>query len=179
MEEIKKLNIKAKELFSGIKNKKSAFAVSLGVLGMILILLSEIVSDNRTIGEKTESVVANNFLECETELEKRLEEAVSQINGAGKTDITITFDSSKEFFYAKNSSENKNDSETESKLEFVIIEGENGEEPIVLKTSEAKIRGVLIVCEGGENPLVREKIIEGICALLDITSNKVSVAKMA
>ena len=53
------------------------------------------------------------------------------------------------------------------------------EEPLVLKTKEAKIRGVLVVCEGGENPLVCEKVLEAVCALLDIPSNKVSVAKMA
>ena len=49
---------------------------------------------------KTPSDLPSGF---ELELEKRLEEAVSQISGAGKTDITITLDSSKEFFYAKNS----------------------------------------------------------------------------
>ena len=59
------------------------------------------------------------------------------------------------------------------------MEGAEGEEPIVLKTDEAKIRGVLVVCEGGDDPFVCEKILEAICALLDVPSNKVSVAKMA
>ncbi len=179
MEKIKIINKKAKEIFSGLKNKKAVFAIVLGVLGIILILLSEIVPKNEEKSEEPEKIFPENFSESETELEKRLEEAVSRINGAGKTDITITFDSSKEFIYAKNSTENIGNNETESESEFVIIEGKNGEEPLVLKTAEAKIRGVLVVCEGGENPLVREKILEAVCALLDIPSNKVSVAKMA
>ena len=179
MEEIKILNKKTKDFISGLKNKKAVFAVVLGVLGIFLIFLSEIIPEKDKNIENTENAFSGNFSECETELEKRLEEAVSKINGAGKTDITITIDSSKEFFYAKNSSENTGDFESESESEFVIIEGKNGEEPLVLKTSEAKIRGVLVICEGGENPLVREKILEAVCALLDIPSNKVSVAKMA
>ena len=72
MEEIKKFNIKAKELFSGIKNKKSAFAVSLGVLGMILILLSEIVSNNRTIGEKQNQLLRIIFGNVKQNLKKGL-----------------------------------------------------------------------------------------------------------
>ena len=176
MSEIKSFVSKFKDIFSVIKNKKNVLIVSLGFIGIFLIFISEIVPEREKEIVKTPSDLPSGF---ELELEKRLEEAVSQISGAGKTDITITLDSSKEYFYAKNSSENIDDSETEKESELVILEGAEGEEPIVLKTDEAKIRGVLVVSEGGNDPLVCEKILEAICALLDIPSNKVSVAKMA
>ena len=176
MSEIKSFVSKFKDMFSVIKNKKNVLIVLLGFIGIFLIFISEIIPEKEKEIIKTPFDLPSGF---ELELEKRLEEAVSQISGAGKTDITITLDSSKEYFYAKNSSENIDDSETEKESELVILEGAEGEEPIVLKTDEAKIRGVLVVCEGGNDPLVCEKILEAICALLDIPSNKVSVAKMA
>ena len=176
MSEIKSFVSKFKDMFSVIKNKKNVLIVSLSFIGIFLIFISEIVPEREKEIIKTPSDFPSGF---ELELEKRLEEAVCQISGAGKTDITITLDSSKEYFYAKNSSENTGASETEKESELVILEGAEGEEPIVLKTDEAKIRGVLVVCEGGNDPLVCEKILEAICALLDIPSNKVSVAKMA
>ena len=176
MNEIKSFVSKFKDMFSAVKNKKNVLIVSLGFIGIFLIFISEIVPEREKEIVKTPLDFPSGF---ELELEKRLEEAVCQISGAGKTDITITLDSSKEYFYAKNSSENIDDSETEKESELVILEGAEGEEPIVLKTDEAKIRGVLVVCEGGNDPLVCEKILEAICALLDIPSNKVSVAKMA
>ena len=176
MSEIKSFVSKFKDMFSVIKNKKNVLIVLLGFIGIFLIFISEIIPEKEKEIIKTPSDLPSGF---ELELEKRLEEAVSQISGAGKTDITITLDSSKEYFYAKNSSENTGDSETEKESELVILESAEGEEPIVLKTDEAKIRGVLVVCEGGNDPLVCEKILEAICALLDIPSNKVSVAKMA
>lgn len=176
MSEIKSFVSKFKDMFSVIKNKKNVLIVSLGFIGIFLIFISEIIPEKEKEIIKIPFDLPSGF---ELELEKRLEEAVSQISGAGKTDITITLDSSKEYFYAKNSSENIDDSETEKESELVILEGAEGEEPIVLKTDEAKIRGVLVVCEGGNDPLVCEKILEAICALLDIPSNKVSVAKMA
>ena len=176
MSEIKSFVSKFKDMFSDIKNKKNVLIVLLGFIGIFLIFISEIIPEKEKEIIKTPSDLPSGF---ELELEKRLEEAVSQISGAGKTDITITLDSSKEYFYAKNSSENTDASETEKESELVILESAEGEEPIVLKTDEAKIRGVLVVCEGGNDPLVCEKILEAICALLDIPSNKVSVAKMA
>ena len=93
--------------------------------------------------------------------------------------IVILWDSSKEYFYAENHSENSEETEKSIEREFVVIEGENGDEPIVLKIKESKIRGVLVICEGGDNPVIKEKIIEAVCALLDVSSNSVSVAKMA
>lgn len=179
MEEIKKIDSKIKEWLSEIKNKKTLWIVLLGICGIALICLSELFPKDTAEIHKTEENFRLDFSERETELENRLEEAVSKINGAGETDITVTYESTKEFFYAKNSSETNGDTETESEFEFVIIDGANGEEPIFIKADEAKIRGVLVVCEGGGNALVREKIIEAICALLDIPSNKVSVAEMA
>ena len=176
MEDIKS---KVNEFISKIKNKNVVFIIILGLSGIFLIFLSEVFSEER----KMESIESQNplytFLEDAYSLESRLEEAIFKIDGAGKTDVTITFNSSKEYFYAENSSENKGDRETETETEFVILKSDNGEEPIILKTNEARVRGVLVVCEGGNNPFVCEKILEAVCALLDISSNKVSVAKMA
>ena len=135
MSEIKSFVIKFKDMFSVIKNKKNVLIVLLGFIGIFLIFISEIIPEKEKEIIKTPFDLPSGF---ELELEKRLEEAVSQISGAGKTDITITLDSSKEYFYAKNSSENIDDSETEKESELVILEGAEGEEPIVLKTDEAK-----------------------------------------
>ena len=176
MNEIKTLFKKYQDAFSRIKNKKNLIIVLLGFVGIILIFVSEIIPEKETERISEVPDISYGF---ETDLEKRLEEAIFQIKGAGKTDVTITFDSSKEYFYAENFSENKGNSETEKETEFVILDGSEGEEPIILKTEEAKVRGVLVVCEGGDDPFICEKILEAVCALLDIPSNKVSVAKMA
>ncbi len=179
MEIIKNIDSKLKELFGGKQNGKARFVLILGCVGILLIFLSELFPKNVTEYPAKENTNFYELSDSETKIEKRIEEAVSKIKGAGRTHVTITFDSSEEFFYAKNSSENVDESEKSKEYEFVIIEGKNGDEPIVLKKSEAKIRGILIVCDGGKNPLVCEKIIEAVCALLDIPSNKVSVAEMA
>ena len=62
--------------------------------------------------------------------------------------------------------------------EYVIVDGSSGEQGIVVRQSEPKIRGVAVVCEGGGNQTVKQQIIETVTALLDISSARVSVAKM-
>mgnify|MGYP006974622555 CR=1 FL=1 len=67
---------------------------------------------------------------------------------------------------------------TEIRKKYVIVDGSSGEQGIVVRQSEPKIRGVAVVCEGGGNQTVKQQIIETVTALLDISSARVSVAKM-
>lgn len=179
MEILNNLDANIKKLFKNNGKNTAKVILVFGCFGIMLIFLSEIIPTEEK-QEKAESCF-QNFENPETEekLELRLEKEISKIKGAGKTSVMLTMDSSKEYNYAINSSEERNSSQTERKNEIVIIEGENREGPLVYKINEAKIRGVLVVCEGGDNASVREKIIEALCALLDIPSNRVSVAKMA
>lgn len=169
---------KIKELF-GDKNKKAAYIIFIGSLGILLILLSDFISDTPSDKKDSSYIYPFDFNQEEEELEKKLSDIISKIKGAGNTVVMITFDSSKELFFEKNLDESKNDSENSNETELVILENENGETPVLLKAKEEKIRGVLIICEGGGNPVVKEKIMESVCALLDIPSTKVSVAEMA
>ena len=47
MDEIKNLGIKIKDNFLKIKNKKNLHVISLGILGIVLILISEILPEKK------------------------------------------------------------------------------------------------------------------------------------
>lgn len=179
MDNIKDYFEKIKTGFKNIGSKKSAFILMLGLIGILLIGLSELFPEQKNEEKVITKEKDSGFSEKEAEIEKRIEDAVSKIKGAGKTEVTVMLESSEEYFYAENSSESSGEKDIDTESEYVIIDGENGEKPLLIKTKEAEIRGVLVVCEGGENAFVKERIIEAICALLDIPSNRVSVAEMA
>ncbi len=179
MENVKNFIKKIKIFFNSKENKKLYIIFLLGCIGILLISLSEFSSSASEVSASKSAISTNPVFEPDEKLETRLEEEISKISGAGKTSVMLTFDSSKEYFYAKNSNESVDENEKNREQEFVVIEGKDGDEPIILKTAEAKVRGVLVVCEGGNNAVVREKIIEALCALLDISSNHISVAGMA
>ena len=179
MELINKLESNLKKIFNGNQKNAVSLVLIIGCIGILLILLSEFIPEKALDYEKDDVSGIYKNTDFEKELESRLENEISKIKGAGKTSVMLTVDSSREYSYAKNSSGEKDERQISEEEEIVIIDGKNGEEPVIYKINEAKIRGVLVICEGGDNAFVREKIIEAVCALLDIPSNKVSVAKMA
>lgn len=61
---------------------------------------------------------------------------------------------------------------------LIILDGENGEAPVLLKKTEPTVMGVAVVCEGGDNPRIIEKVTDTISVLCGIGSNRVSVSKM-
>ena len=83
-----------------------------------------------------------------------------------------------DFDYGENISPSGKSS-IERKDEYVIVDGSAGEGGIIVRVAEPKVRGVAVVCEGGGSELVRQQVTQAVTALLDISSARVSVAKMS
>lgn len=165
------------------QNKITGFLCLLGAVGLLLIFLSDGVFSFSSRQE--ENGWAEPFLSTEKEmkLEKRLEEILSRIDGAGQTKVMLTFSGSEQYFYLTDTVEhfmkNERETETETEKKVAVAEKKNQDEPILFQITESEVRGVTVVCEGGNSAVVREKIISAVCAVLHIPSHCVCVAKMA
>lgn len=179
MDKINELNKKIRNFLEKKQNKKLFLIILLGAVGILFISLSELVPPDSEEIEISENNYFKNSREYEEFLEKRIEDEISKISGAGETSVMLTLDSSEEFSYAQNSTEEIFENESARKSEIITVENGSYETPVIVKTTEAKIRGILVICKGGDDPFVSEKIIESLRALLDVPSNRISVAKMA
>ncbi len=114
-------------------------------------------------------------------LEKRLSQTISNISGAGKSQVFITLESSYETVYMSNAKLDEmvdlsSQSRTTSEKSLATMKnGSSIEEPVVVKHISPKISGVLIVCEGGENTNVRNNIIKAASTALDVSSSRIYV----
>ena len=82
---------KLKSVFTS--DKKLAVLCAVGVLGVVLLILSEFIPSGEKKAEKKESVTAAQSQETYAEdIEKRLTEIVSSIDGAGKTRVMVTLE---------------------------------------------------------------------------------------
>lgn len=127
----------------------------------------------------------------EQELELRLTEIVSHIDGAGRTKVMVTMDSTSEYVYAKDTSvrtdtsssqENGRVSESSgssAETSHIIIDGKSGDEPLVEKQIEPKVRGVIVLCEGADNPVVENRVTEAVKTALGISSSRICVEKIS
>lgn len=165
-------------------SKKLMLTVALLLSGMAFLLLSEVGNGGeKQLSEQVDVSVTQSAESYAETLENRLVSIISSINGAGATKVMITLESSSEDIYLHNYDYGENvdaggKNSLERKDEYVIVDGSSGEQGIVVRVAQPKVRGVAVVCEGGGSDVVREQIIEVVTALLDISSARVSVAKM-
>lgn len=138
------------------------------VLALLLIRGAEKGADNKSVKEAQQ--VAYVDVEYEKELSKKLEEIISKIEGAGKVSVMLTIDGSSTIQYAADVDK----SELDTKSKTVII---GNKEAVIRKVELPRVTGVLVVCTGGDSPIVKERVINAVSTVLNISSSKVYVTK--
>lgn len=185
MEKITEILTKFIEKVSAVTrlDKKMLIAAVLLLSGAAALVISEVDEEKNIPVSETVTEAATGTYEYIKDLEDRLTSMISAIDGAGETKVMITLESSSEEIYLHDYDYGENidpsgKNALERKDEYVIIDGDSGEEGIVVRVAEPKIRGVAVVCRGADSETVRSRIVETVTALLDISSARVSVAKM-
>lgn len=125
------------------------------------------------------------------QLEQRLRETLSQMEGVGKVRVMITLRSSQELVVEKEqpylrSSTNENDAQggnrsinqMETEENTVYRTDGNVSEPYVVKTLPPQVEGVVVVAEGAGSGTVNRTIVEMVQALFGVEAHKVKVVKM-
>ncbi len=163
------------------KDKKILILVFIGFLGVFLIAISETNIDGSVDEEKKYTQNMNSYEYCDY-LEKRVEDIVNSIEGAGEVRVMITLAETTEYVYAQNQNgtkkSNKDSENSDNKSNFVIIEKDNNDSGLLIKTFEPKIRGVAVVCDGGDNPLVQQQIYSTVSAVLNVSTARISISKL-
>lgn len=125
-------------------------------------------------------------------LEERLEEILSAVQGVGSVKVMITLSSSGEKIVEKDiplernsivendsTGGNRSTNEMYSQEETVYSTNSNGDKvPYVIKENSARVEGVSVVAEGGGDADVQKNISDVIQALFGIEAHKIKVVKM-
>ncbi|MEG0750837.1 MAG: hypothetical protein RR998_03740 [Oscillospiraceae bacterium] len=172
----------------GKKNKFIAIMLVCGIAGILLIMMSELFAgtgDSKTQAVLTDEDAYNNRFV--SELRDDLATSISNIDGAGATQVYITLERGVRYVYATSGkstddvSENKDDSfsrKSTSEQSLIIVDGGGGKAPVVLEREEPSVKGVVVICEGGDDPNIRQSVIELASTLCGVGTNRISVAKM-
>lgn len=125
------------------------------------------------------------------QLEQRLEDILSGMEGVGQVNVMITLKSSTEQIVEKEqpylrSSTTESDSQggnrlvSQTEMEENTVYKTDGSisEPYVIKTLPPKIEGVVVVAQGAGTGTVNRIIVETVQALFGVEAHKVKVVKM-
>ena len=175
-----KYDFKFEKIISFLKSDKKTLLIAIvGIIMIGVIMLSELIPNSN---EKKEHNTESPISDYCSSLETKVEEIISLIDGAGKTKVMITLSETTEYIYAKNeSNQNKSSDDSlniDTENDYVIIEQNNEDSGLLVKTIEPKIRGVAIVCEGGDNPTVQQNIYSTVSAVLNVSTARISISKL-
>lgn len=169
--------------------------------GILLCVIALPVKDDKklpvtdetvTAGLRKEEVRMDRGEEYTDDWEKRLEETLSCIEGAGKVRVLITLRETESRVVEKDKVEESSDTverDSTGGTRSVMEQKEDGKTvfapdaagqnvPYVVKTTAPVVEGVVVVAQGADNSLVKQEIIASVQVLFNLDVNKIRVVKM-
>lgn len=115
--------------------------------------------------------------------EQRLEELLSQVEGAGRVRVMLTLEAGPVTRYQtelSQSASSEGERRTESREEKTLIlnRGSAYNEAAVVTTVYPSFQGALVVAEGGGDPRVCYQLTAAVSALLQLGTDQITVVKM-
>lgn len=164
----------------------------IGFAAIFVIFASDyFVAGNTEQTSADVSVYSTNYDDYAAKLEARLTELISSVEGAGEAKVMVTLECGTEYVYAsqqKTTSALSEDSDSSGKISrdekqtgeenVILIDGDNGEEPLILKEMTPTVAGVVVVCSGADDANVKQRIVDVVTTALGTSSNRVCVTLM-
>ena len=190
---------------SKIQNNKKSDKILVNLVLMILVAVVIVLassffknssSTSATLEEmeKDKIVTENKSFQSndyETQLENKLKTTLEGIEGVGKVQLMIYFESGEESVPAVNINDSKslteeNDTEggkrntTQENNGRTVVMSNNGnaDEPLIVKTYKPTITGVCVVAEGSSEKVTELRIRQAVINLFNLPENKVNVYPM-
>ncbi len=175
------------------KNKKNGNLLFLiFLIGIVFLLIGGSLKDFTGVAEETEeSEPTLQLLESPqstsaSDLEVRLSDILSKVEGAGAVEVMVTYKSSEEKIlavdsYLEQSGSNELGKEVTSKEEIstVLVEdASRSTEPFVIAEKMPAVEGVIIVAEGGDNSIIQQGLHSAVQAVLGVEAHKITILKM-
>lgn len=165
--------VKKNELLSALRSlqnnkNRTALAVTVGVMAMLLLLLSELLPSGNTQKTAASTVRTAAVSQYQTQLEQQLEELISQLQGAGRTTVMVTLTTGEETIYAVDTQTG----DLQQQEKHVLLQDGSA---LAETTYLPQVCGVAVLCEGGGDVRVAARITELLHSLLDLPANRICV----
>lgn len=125
------------------------------------------------------------------DLEYRLQQVLSAIKGAGRTEVMITYKSGKELIPAMNTTVSNIETEeqdssggirrvsqSDTNSQLVNMTTSEGSKPLITRENQPEILGVIVVAEGAGDIQVRMELQKAVQTVLGVRSNQVDIFVM-
>ena len=128
---------------------------------------------------QTEETAAPQPQMQQDDLEKRLEEFLQHLDGAGEVKVLLTLAEGTAYEYQSDLQETTDETRKQLQSETVLAErGSGQEEPVLLRSRYPVYRGAVVLCSGADSAAVRLDVVNAVSSVTGLGSDKISVIKM-
>lgn len=147
---------------------------------VLLVLLVGVVLMCLPDGDSAEQQESAAAVSAEGEdMETRLEEILSQIDGAGRVRVLLTEQSGESILYQTDEDITTGpDSASDRQDTVIITDDSRSEQGLVRQINPPVYQGAVVVCQGGDRASVRLAIVEAVSNATGLGADKITVLKM-
>lgn len=175
--------------------------VIIGIVGLLLLVIAlpdgrsdtarsgDASADHLAAGQETTQESGSSGMDdpvqsATEDLERRLEETLSLIDGAGKVRVMLTLKDTGEKVVEKDTTRRSGGSASAEEISDVsqsTVFSKNGSEetPYISNELTPQVEGVLVVAQGGGDSLVKQNILQSVMALFPLKAHKITIVKMS
>lgn len=163
------------------KNIKIIVAVVIMLVAVILYIGISLDSKNVSSESSSDTTGYISTLEYCEKLEGKLEDIISQIDGAGNVKVMISVDGSPELLYVSDTdtktSTTTSGTTTTTSSSPIIIGNSGNSSGIIMTEKLPNVKGVIVVSSGAGDTKIKLNILNAISTLLDISVDKITILK--
>ncbi|WP_068671914.1 stage III sporulation protein AG [Oceanobacillus sp. Castelsardo] len=186
-------------------SNKIGYIIILGLIGILLIFLNNILTDssgeteinkpmeqtqkeNVQVSNPEDSERTSDVEELEKDFEGDLEEMLNKIKGVSDAEVMVNLASTNVQVFEKNIIKGQQTSDETDKnggirkvedqteeTQIVFVRQGDREVPLLVKTEKPEVSGVFVVAKGADHATVKKWIVEAVSRVLDVPTHKVSV----
>lgn len=145
--------------------KKFQYFLVILVAGVMIMLIPE--------SEPTHTETVSAEVPVQLDLESELETILSQISGAGKTEVLLTELCGSETIFQTDSGQNALNNDT-----VVLTDGTRDQYGLIRKILPPVYKGAIVVCKGADSASVRLAIVDAVMCATGLSSDCITVLKM-
>ena len=159
----------------GSRDKAMRWLLWIGLAGMLLIALSEILP--RRNAAKTDAATVSGS-QVEQALEHRITTLLRQVEGVGDCQVMVTLESDSQAVYAADTlSSSGADGATSFSEQYLTVDTDTGPLGLLLTRLQPTVKGVAVVCDGGDNPVIQDRVIQVVATAFHISERRICVVK--
>jgi len=154
--------------------EKYKYVLLVAAVGVVLLLWPTGAGE----GTKETAEVPQTDLFETRELEKKLEKALSQVEGAGEVTVVLTLEGGPRQVVARDTSSKWSGQESQEESTVVLAgKGSGSEGAVELQRLAPNCRGALVVSPGAGQPQVKLALTQAVAALTGLGADRISVCK--